>query len=67
MDPVIGLISTNYSNVNDFGVLLERRCFGSLPFGGRYRLIDFALSSMKNAGMSCSAQATKSSILTSTT
>ncbi len=51
MDPVIGLISTNYSNVNDFGVLLERRCFGSLPFGGRYRLIDFPLSNMVNSGI----------------
>ncbi|MBE6777928.1 MAG: glucose-1-phosphate adenylyltransferase subunit GlgD [Ruminococcaceae bacterium] len=27
------------------------RSFGSLPFGGRYRLIDFVLSSMVNAGI----------------
>ena len=50
MDPVIGLISTNYSD-SSFGVLLERRCFGSLPFGGRYRLIDFPLSNMVNSGI----------------
>ena len=50
MDTVIGLISTNYNSA-DFGALLENRCFASLPFGGRYRLIDFALSNMVNSGI----------------
>lgn len=32
--------------------LTEKRSVGSTPFGGRYRLIDFALSNMVNAGIS---------------
>lgn len=31
------------------GELTERRTTGSVPYGGRYRLIDFALSSMVNS------------------
>ena len=50
MDSVIGLISANYTN-STFGSLLEERCFASPPFGGRYRLIDFALSNMVNSGI----------------
>ena len=46
----IGLISANYSSVS-FGELLESRSLASLPFGGRYRLIDFALSNMTNSGI----------------
>ena len=36
------------------------RSFGSLPFGGRYRLIDFVLSSMVNAGITKVGVLTKS-------
>ena len=50
MDPVIGLISTNYTNAT-FGSLLDDRSLASLPFGGRYRLIDFPLSNMVNSGI----------------
>ena len=32
--------------------LTAHRSMGSLPFGGRYRLVDFALSSMVNSGIS---------------
>ena len=32
--------------------LTDRRVVESLPFAGRYRLIDFALSSMVNSGSS---------------
>lgn len=51
------------SNVNALGVifantydnlvpeLVEERSMASIPFGGRYRLIDFTLSSMANAGI----------------
>lgn len=46
----IGLISANYGN-SEFGALLENRTLASLPYGGRYRLIDFALSNMTNAGI----------------
>ena len=31
--------------------LTDRRVVESLPFAGRYRLIDFALSSMVNSGI----------------
>ena len=46
----IGLISANYSS-KEFGDLLENRSLASLPYGGRYRLIDFALSNMSNSGI----------------
>lgn len=46
----IGLISANYSS-KAFGELLENRSLASLPYGGRYRLIDFALSNMANSGI----------------
>ena len=36
----IGLISANYSST-EFGDLLDNRSLASLPYGGRYRLIDF--------------------------
>ena len=48
---VLGIL---YSNAYD-GALPEmtgQRTMGSVPFGGRYRLIDFPLSSMVNAGIS---------------
>ncbi len=31
--------------------LVERRMPGSIPFGGRYRVVDFMLSNMQNAGI----------------
>ena len=48
MNRTIGLISTNYS-VPGFGSVTEVRPAASIPFGGRYRLLDFALSNMVNA------------------
>ena len=38
-----------YSTSPELGVLVNARTAASLPFCGRYRLIDFALSSMRNA------------------
>ena len=46
----IGLISATYSG-NGFGGLTKNRTLSSLPFCGRYRLIDFALSNMVNSGI----------------
>ncbi len=46
---MIGLITANYPN--SFGALAEHRSVVTLPFGGRYRLIDFALSNMVNSGI----------------
>ena len=42
-----------FSNIHDATVpeLTGRRTMASIPFGGRYRLIDFALSSMVNSGV----------------
>ena len=47
----VGLI---FSNIHDSSIpeLTRLRTLGSVPFGGRYRLIDFALSSMVNSGIS---------------
>lgn len=46
----IGLLSTNYTGSN-YGKLIETRPVASIPFAGRYRLIDFPLSSMVNSGI----------------
>ena len=40
-----------YSASPELGELVRRRTAASIPFCGRYRLIDFALSSMMNAGI----------------
>ena len=47
---VLGLI---FSNVHEEKIrdLTELRTMGSVPFGGRYRLIDFPLSNMVNSGI----------------
>ena len=48
---VLGLI---FASINDTNVidLTKLRTMGSIPFGGRYRLIDFPLSNMVNSGIS---------------
>ena len=46
----IGYITANYTS-NNASVLLEDRPLASLPILGRYRLIDFPLSNMMNAGI----------------
>ena len=46
----IGLVSANYSSPK-FGELTNNRSLASLPYGGRYRLIDFALSNLANSGI----------------
>ena len=40
-----------YGSVPELGELVRNRTASSLPFCGRYRLIDFALSSLMNAGI----------------
>lgn len=42
-----------FSNIHDSCIpeLTARRTMASIPFGGRYRLIDFALSNMVNSGI----------------
>ena len=50
MQNAIGLITANYST-KEPSVLTESRPIASLPFLGRYRLVDFSLSNMVNAGI----------------
>lgn len=50
MNNVLGYITTNYVNEN-FGKLAEMRPVGTIPFGGRYRIIDFPLSNMVHSGV----------------
>ena len=40
-----------YSAAPELRELVEARTAASLPFCGRYRLIDFSLSSLRNAGI----------------
>lgn len=40
-----------YGSTPEMGELIRNRTAASMPFCGRYRLIDFALSSMMNAGI----------------
>ena len=46
-----GIIFAYHSN-DSLGELAKPRNTCSLPYGGRYRLIDFMLSNMVNAGIS---------------
>lgn len=48
---ILGII---YANVHDdlLPGLTEKRSMASVPFAGRYRLIDFSLSNLTNAGIS---------------
>lgn len=50
MKKMVGLISANYQN-DSFAQLTKERPVASLPFGGRYRLVDFPLSNMVNSGI----------------
>ena len=56
---ILGLI---HSNAYDdcLAELTNMRTMGSVPFGGRYRLIDFTLSNMVNAGIGKVGVLTKS-------
>ena len=51
MNTVMGLINLHEDN-GRIKVLTESRPIGSMPFAGRYRVIDFVLSSMVNSGIS---------------
>ena len=47
---ILGLI---FSNINDDKIpeLTAKRTMGSVPVGGKYRMIDFPLSNMTNSGI----------------
>lgn len=50
MSKTIGLITANYISEN-MNNTMEDRPLAALPFGARYRLIDFPLSNMMNSGI----------------
>lgn len=56
---VLGLL---FPNMHDEALpeLTRNRAMGSVPFGGRYRLVDFTLSNLVNAGVSKVGVVTKS-------
>ncbi len=45
---VMGIV---FANDGTLGALTEKRTMASLPFGGRYRQVDFALSNLSHAGI----------------
>ena len=59
----------NTVGFHDMDGLTEHRPIASLPFGGKYRLIDFPLSNLANAGIRSVfvSSTTKTSVLSSTT
>ena len=50
-----------FSNIHDENIpeLSRKRTMASIPFGGRYRLIDFALSNLVNSGITTVGIVTK--------
>ncbi|WP_071705505.1 glucose-1-phosphate adenylyltransferase subunit GlgD [Murdochiella vaginalis] len=55
MKDCLGIIYSRYDGTHgyrDFGRLSENRPDYMIPFGGRYRIIDFALSSLSNYSLS---------------
>ena len=51
LNNVHGLLFTQ-NNIYHLRELTEPRCLSSIPFGGRFRMIDFMLSNLVNAGVS---------------
>lgn len=51
LNNVHGLLFTQ-NNIYNLRELTEPRCLSALPFGGRFRMIDFMLSNLVNAGVS---------------
>lgn len=50
MNDLLGIIN-NTREANDLNALIKKRSLATLPFGGRYRIIDFHLSNMVNSGI----------------
>ena len=48
MSKVLGIVFSNMHETS-MGDLTENRTMASVPFGGRYRLIDFTLSKLVNS------------------
>lgn len=50
MNDLLGIIN-NTREAKDLNALIKKRSLATLPFGGRYRLVDFHLSNMVNSGI----------------
>ncbi len=50
MNDILGIIF-GFDTQNDLKDLVDHRVTGAVPFGARYRLIDFALSNLVNSGI----------------
>ena len=50
MKDTLGLIFA-YQREELMKALTQKRALSSIPFGGRYRIVDFALSNMVNSGI----------------
>lgn len=59
MNKVLGIV---FSNMHEHTIseLTAQRCMGSIPVGGRYRVIDFPLSNLANSGVEQVGIVTKS-------
>ena len=62
MGNVMGIIFAN-AHGEDMHDLTKLRTVGSVPFGGRYRLVDFPLSNMVNSGITNVGVITRSNYL----
>ena len=58
MDSIVGVIFSSIIEQN-IPELTKARSTGAVPFGGRYRLVDFALSNMVNSGITTVGMITK--------
>ena len=58
---MVSTVGVIFSSINeeDIPELTKVRSTGSIPFGGRYRLVDFALSNMVNSGITTVGMITK--------
>ena len=50
MKSTMGLLFA-YQNDEQMKALTQKRALSSIPFGGRYRIVDFALSNLVNSGI----------------
>ncbi len=51
MNDTLGIILAGVEDTTQLGELTRMRSVAAMPVGGRYRLIDFLLSSMVNSGI----------------
>ena len=59
MDKDVTAVIFSNMHENRIAELTAHRCMGSIPVGGRYRVIDFVLSSLANAGIQSVGVVTK--------